>query len=314
MNRHGFHFKTSDAEEFQERVSPMAGDIRVRPARNGHFNIAIRAAQLKKLNLFTVKAPSIRVHIPPPHPYFCLNIPLGSPFSITESHRQCGFSTGVHLLMPDRLMDLIANPDCRVLAVKFNDGHVFEYAFKLNGSTKPFVSATTNRQLDSLTGYNTLLRGLAQLWSDIQRDDASLASAVNLAEREDALFTQFVLAMQGTGTDRDGTPACTSAIAKAEDYLLACLTQPVSRAELAATSGVSIRTLSRGFAKRWGTGPMGFLKTRRIEAVYRELLGAEPGAISVTEVAYRYGFTHLGRFAAEYKRMFRESPSRTVQH
>ena len=59
MQIHGFRFKTSDPDEFQERISPMAGDIHVHPARKAHFDIAIRAAQLKKLNLFTVKAPSI---------------------------------------------------------------------------------------------------------------------------------------------------------------------------------------------------------------------------------------------------------------
>jgi AraC-like DNA-binding protein len=57
---------------------------------------------------------------------------------------------------------------------------------------------------------------------------------------------------------------------------------------------------------------MQFLKGRRMDAVYRELLGADPGATSVTDIAVRYGFTHLGRFAVEYKHNFQESPSATL--
>lgn len=103
---------------------------------------------------------------------------------------------------------------------------------------------------------------------------------------------------------RSGKQADTTSMARAEEYLRARLTLPVSRAELAVATGLSIRTLSRGSAKRWGAGPMGFLKAQRMEAAYRALLGAEPGATSVTEVACRYGFTHLGKFAGEYKPTF----------
>ena len=126
--------------------------------------------------------------------------------------------------------------------------------------------------------------------------------------------TQFVLAMRRTKNTTPLDQASKTSITAAEEYLLAHLTEPVSRADLAAVSGVSLRTLSRGFSRRWGMGPMCFLKTRRMEFAYRELLGAEPGAVSVTDIAYRYGFTHLGRFAGEYLRMFGESPSQTLRH
>jgi len=311
---YSFHLKTTDPEEFQERVSPLAGALRVRPARKGPFAIAIRAAQLDKMNLFTVKTPSIRVQIAPPHEYFCLNIPLGKPFSITEFRQRYDFSDQVHLLMPDRHLDLEAVSDCRVLAVKLNSERVLDCGCKLNGFPGPFESAIKNRRPDSLTGYCAFVRGLARLWSDLQRENAPLDMAINIAEREDALFTHFVLAMQGEEKTRAREQADTTSIARAEEYLLARLTQPVSRAELAAASGISIRTLSRGFAKRWGIGPMRFLKTQRMEAAYRDLLGAEPGATSVTEVAFRYGLTHLGKFAGEYRRAFHESPSETLRH
>ena len=59
---------------------------------------------------------------------------------------------------------------------------------------------------------------------------------------------------------------------------------------------------------------MRYLKARRLDATYRELLGAEADSTTVTEVALRYGFNHLGKFAIEYKQAFGESPSVTLNH
>jgi AraC-like DNA-binding protein len=49
-----------------------------------------------------------------------------------------------------------------------------------------------------------------------------------------------------------------------------------------------------------------------MEAAYRDLLGAMRDETSVTQVASKYGFTHLGKFSVEYKRLFQESPSKTL--
>jgi AraC family ethanolamine operon transcriptional activator len=38
-----------------------------------------------------------------------------------------------------------------------------------------------------------------------------------------------------------------------------------------------------------------------------------PSSETVTEVAFRWGFWHLSRFAREYRSMFGESPSETLR-
>ncbi|MCU1409258.1 MAG: AraC family transcriptional regulator, partial [Microbacteriaceae bacterium] len=55
-----------------------------------------------------------------------------------------------------------------------------------------------------------------------------------------------------------------------------------------------------------------YLRDFRLEQVHKELLAAEPGAVTVTEVAARWGFVHLGRFAAAYRQRFAERPSDTI--
>ena len=46
--------------------------------------------------------------------------------------------------------------------------------------------------------------------------------------------------------------------------------------------------------------------------VREHLRQADPALHTVTETAYRYGFTHMGRFAAEYRARFGEAPSTTL--
>ena len=81
---------------------------------------------------------------------------------------------------------------------------------------------------------------------------------------------------------------------------------------MAQYAGVSIRTLSRAFEKRYGMGPMAFLKQKRLEAANKELLMSEPGEISVSDVAFRYGYTQPSKFTVAYKALFNENPSDTL--
>jgi transcriptional regulator GlxA family with amidase domain len=85
-------------------------------------------------------------------------------------------------------------------------------------------------------------------------------------------------------------------------------------AELAAASSTSVRSLQESFRRSLGTSPMKYLRDLRLEQVHKELVAAEPGPVTVTEVATRWGFVHLGRFAAAYRQRFTERPSDTIRH
>lgn len=87
--------------------------------------------------------------------------------------------------------------------------------------------------------------------------------------------------------------------------------QPVTLEQLAAVAGVSARTLQKACLVRWGQTPLELVAARRLDVV-RAGLSSQPGSLSVTEAAVRAGFTHLGRFAALYRRSYGESPSDTL--
>ena len=87
---------------------------------------------------------------------------------------------------------------------------------------------------------------------------------------------------------------------------------PITVPELATKSGMSQRSLELAFHESLGISPRLYLLRLRLNSVYSELHASDAGSGKVTEVAMRWGFTELGRFAGYYKHLFGESPSVTL--
>jgi AraC-like DNA-binding protein len=85
----------------------------------------------------------------------------------------------------------------------------------------------------------------------------------------------------------------------------------LSAGTLCEFAGISERTLQLAFRERFGLGPAAFLKARRLALVREELLRGDPADVSIGHAAASLGFTHVGQFAADYRRAFGESPSDT---
>jgi len=86
----------------------------------------------------------------------------------------------------------------------------------------------------------------------------------------------------------------------------------IGLAEIVAASGVPGRTLLQHFRDFKGSSPMRYLRIARYEKVREALHRAEPEE-GITEVAAKWGFTHMGRFSVEYRKRFGESPSETLR-
>ena len=57
---------------------------------------------------------------------------------------------------------------------------------------------------------------------------------------------------------------------------------------------------------------MAYVRKARLNRVRADLLRSDPQLVGVTEIATRWGFVHLSRFARQYRDQFNELPSATL--
>jgi AraC-like DNA-binding protein len=83
--------------------------------------------------------------------------------------------------------------------------------------------------------------------------------------------------------------------------------------ELARAVGVSVRSLENGFRRYLGTTPLAYLHSCRLDRAHDDLRRSSIAETTVTDVAFRWGFSHLGRFARAYRERFGVNPSETLR-
>ncbi|OBJ54736.1 AraC family transcriptional regulator [Mycobacterium sp. 1423905.2] len=87
---------------------------------------------------------------------------------------------------------------------------------------------------------------------------------------------------------------------------------PLTLTSIAARSHASVRSLQQGFRHHLHTSPMAYLREVRLRRAHQMLLESNPSTVTVASVAYRWGFTNLGRFASAHATRYGEAPSATL--
>jgi AraC-like DNA-binding protein len=100
-------------------------------------------------------------------------------------------------------------------------------------------------------------------------------------------------------------------VRRVEAYIEANAHLPVTLENLVEAGGVSATALFEGFRRFRQTTPMAALRDYRMRRAHDDLERPAAGD-SVTAIATRWGFYHLGRFAADYKKRFGVAPSEAL--
>ncbi|MET8685586.1 AraC family transcriptional regulator [Streptomyces sp. NPDC004732] len=126
------------------------------------------------------------------------------------------------------------------------------------------------------------------------------------------LVTALLLAQphSHTGELHDGPqPGHPRSLRAALAFIEANLAERISLDDVAGAAGCSPRTLTSAFRDGLGISPMSYARNLRLDRIREDLLATgDP----VGTVAYRWGVSHLGRFAGEYRDRFAELPSDTA--
>ncbi len=86
----------------------------------------------------------------------------------------------------------------------------------------------------------------------------------------------------------------------------------ISIHSLAKEYQVSEQTLQNSFKSLFGFTPNYFLRLLKLNIVHQELQKNDTST-TVSKIARKWGFTHMGRFSAYYTELFGENPSQTLK-
>jgi AraC family ethanolamine operon transcriptional activator len=163
--------------------------------------------------------------------------------------------------------------------------------------------------LETIAAVRHLAVNHPEVWRDPRQRTAmerSLLTACVLAGASDPQRTS-------TQPDRLSPRDHARVLRRALAHLREHAERPVYTLDLCASADVSERTLRTVFRQYFGMGPMHYLKLHRLQQVRRALCADSSDASSVKSIALALGFWELGRFAADYRRLFAESPAETLR-
>src|SRR5579872_1060589 len=183
---------------------------------------------------------------------------------------------------------------------------IFEGATLKNSELSP--------QLDLASPAGQMLRALGEAVG-AGMHDASIRSEKSMALLGESILHVVFLNFPHSLSNRlrrHQLDATSRQIMKAVDFMHANMHQPLTLSEVAEATGISVRSLQYGFRRFRNVTPLDYLRQIRLEAVQAEL-SSPLNMLSVKEVAAKWGFMHMGHFAARYRFAYGETPSETAR-
>lgn len=309
-------FRTDDLDVARTRISETFADhdVRVADGRTIDFQLDLAPASRVTLGQLGYGA-DVTIDGPPMQLCYHVNLPIAGCCDVSQGGVSGTTTAGLtgNAFGPDAPLTIRFAPDATQYVVKLPRDLLETHAAKLVGRpcTEPIDFALT---FDTTSGAGRALVATAGfLYAELARPEGLATMPAARQEMESALMTQLLTAIPSRlSRQLAARPAGTgrSRVREVMDFLDAHPEDVTSTADLAATVGVSERSLQAGFRELAGMSPMAYLRGVRLDRVNLEL--ATRGG-SVTDVAARWGFFHPGRFAHQYRDRFGELPSDTAR-
>lgn len=312
-------FASADLDEARERVARVFCPHRLDMIGRGTFDACHNHVGGERLSLNYIQYGAKTLIAPGElKDFYLLQIPLGGGAAISngaDHYYSCPQKAAV--LNPHLPTTMIWDEDCKQILVKIERQALQDHLSQLLGSSadKPL---TFTGALDLTTGVGTALGGLIMhLVTQADQGQAMPPSGGLLARQLESVVLSGLLEAGQHNYSKYLRPTRSAAaprhVRKAEEFVRANLDAPISLEDIATAAGVTPRSLQLGFRNFRNTSPMALLRSERLRRVHDELMAGAPGT-SVTEVATRWGFSHLGRFSQSYREKYGQSPSKTLQN
>lgn len=206
------------------------------------------------------------------------------------------------------------DPGTEVLKLRFERRHIEDTYMKMHGDL-PGKALRFDSMMASgqpALRWQALLRYVV---TSLNTAEATVPNPAETAGIEDLLMLTLLGIQPHNLRPRDSAAARTVSprqFRMAVDYIDHHLEADITLADIAAAAGCSIRSLARAFHQAGDTSPMQHVQKLRLQRIREELLKG-PSDRTIAEIAYHWGYRHLGEFNRKYREGFGETPSTTRQ-
>jgi len=218
---------------------------------------------------------------------------------------------------PGNALVMHLDDDSPQLLFRIEEPALLEYLVRMRGRklTKPLRFAP---EFDLTTDVAVRWHAAVQLvHTEVYHEGSLLQGGYGISGLEELLMNSLLLTQPSTYHDEFVRPAEKSVrpvVQAAIDYIDRNLGEPITMESIARNVHMSVRSIQQAFREELGVSPMTYVRDRRLERVHEELSDALPSdGVTVTEVAHRWGFHHLGSFASEYRKRWGTTPSETLR-
>ncbi len=268
------------------------------------------------LSFFRYGGP-LHLHVEQPFEWYMVHLPLSgpAPVEICEGNVHSMPGTGA-VISAGPFMDMDFAPDTNRLVVRFQEDRLKRHlAAYLSRDINERILFKIPFPLNS-PGARAFQNLTIELIQKIEQDVALLQSPIVAAQYEQLLMSILLQSQYHNYWDElqaGYSPAAPHYVKKALTYLHEHADQAIDMETLVGHTGVSARSLYAGFQRFKGETPMSYLKSERLRRARADLEAADPAEVTVTDIATKWSFFHLGRFSGDYRKAFGESPSVTLK-
>lgn len=309
-------FSSSNPAETKSNVERVMTTHELNVISNsGRLDASMHYMPLGDISLYRLKyGSSVEIHIPTIEDYYCIQIPLHGRACVASGSEQIESNERTaSVLNPDMQTNMVWDYDNDQFMVRISRSLIERTAMGILGHDidKP-VTFDIGFNWQDCPAWSCLINYLLDFYTTSDpslRDNNLLTSQLNQLTATTLLLNHRHSHSDSTGKQRVSVRP--RHIKRAQEYMESHAHEPISVELLAQICGISIRSLYNGFKDFVGATPMQYLRNLRLEHVHRDLLTSESG--SVTSIAMQWGFSHMGRFSAEYKTKFGESPNQTLR-
>ena len=300
-------------EEFEDLMSGLLRPCAVTGQARARYRTEVIHQKIAGLGLTLVQLGGVaKVKVQPDRNMSLLQIPVRDAFGARNSRGEVeAYCEGDHAQLIDARtpLDLEFRASSRMLIINLNAEQLSAIgaAGRLRNIHDPCrvpLATAAGRRLRRLSHF---------LIEEIQADQYGLVEMAALADGLEQAMLAVLAETLAPPPTQGLQERADDLVIRAERFMHDHLDRPLTPTDIAAAVGISLRSLHRLFREQRNTTPLTQLKDIRLQHVHAQLQTGHMQSDSLTTLAMRYGFNHMGLFAADYRQRFGCTPSETLR-